>query len=207
MKDYPEIFVLRHGQTEWNAEGRHQGQLDSPLTALGRRQAADQGRILVRSVCDPVGISCYASPQGRAWNTAGIALAAIGRAPLADDRLKEVSFGLWEGLTGDEICANWPGDQEITDPFHWHFTSLGGERLGDLRVRAQSFLDDLAGPTIIVTHGILSRVLRVLRGLYLGLDTAGMAAIEGGQGMVYHLEDGTQTGQNPPSEPPEPHGT
>ncbi len=189
MTRYPELFVLRHGQTVWNAEGRHQGQRDSALTALGRTQAADQGQILARAVIDPDAVACFASPQGRAWATAEIALAAIGRAPRPDDRLKEVSFGLWEGLTHDEIDDNWPGHREIADGFNWHFTSPEGERLDDLVGRAQSFLDELTGPAVIVTHGILSRVLR---GLCLGLDSAGMAAIEGGQGVVYHLKDGQQ---------------
>lgn len=184
-----EIFVLRHGQTLWNAEGRHQGRRDSPLTAHGRAQAADQGRILLRELADPASVACFSSPQGRARATAEIALAAIGRTARPDDRLKEVSFGLWEGLTREQIDRDWPDQGAAEDPFHWHFTSPQGERLDDLMTRARSFLDDLDGPTVIITHGILSRVLC---GLYLGLDSAGMAAIEGGQGVVYHLKAGRQ---------------
>ena len=54
MTEFQNLYVLRHGQTEWNAEGRHQGRLDSPLTDLGRRQAAAQGRILERVAVFPI---------------------------------------------------------------------------------------------------------------------------------------------------------
>jgi len=189
MPDYPEIFVLRHGQTEWNAEGRHQGQRDSNLTELGRKQAARQGQILAQAGLDPA-CRVYASPQGRAWSTAEIALRALKMTATADDRLKEVSFGMWEGLTAVDIDAMWPDNRAESDMFLWHFTAPGGECFADLQARTQAFLDDLTGPAILITHGITSRVLR---GLWLGLDRAGMAAIEGGQGVVYHLSQGRQT--------------
>jgi broad specificity phosphatase PhoE len=193
MPDYPEIFVLRHGQTVWNAEGRHQGQQDSCLTILGREQAAIQGQILADAGAGESRY-VYASPQGRAWSTAEIALQPLGKTAVPDDRLKEVSFGEWEGLTAFDIDARWPDNRAAADRFLWHFTAPGGERFEHLRMRAKSFLQDLTGPSIVVTHGITSRVLR---GLWLGLDIHGMADIEGGQGVVYHLADGRQTRLDP----------
>lgn len=184
---WPELYVLRHGQTVWNAEGRHQGRKDSALTELGWQQAAAQGRILQRMGLAEGQIDCFASPIGRAWNTAETALNAIGRQAVADERLVEVSFGAWEGLTRAEVDARWPENCTVTDPFAWHFTSVEGERFDALCDRAQQFLDSLTRPSIVVTHGITSGVLR---GLWLGLDQAGMRALHLGQGVVYHLRDG-----------------
>lgn len=188
---YPEIYVLRHGQTEWNREGRHQGRKDSPLTALGLEQAALQGEILRNAGLTGENVACYCSPQKRAAKTAEIALAAINATPKPDDRLMEVGFGHWEGLTLDEIDANWPGAIEAQpDMFLWSFTSVEGERFGDMAARCKSFLDSLTRPSVIVSHGITSRVLR---GLWLGLDASGMNDLGGGQGCVFHLARGKQT--------------
>ncbi|MEZ5731205.1 MAG: histidine phosphatase family protein [Paracoccaceae bacterium] len=189
MRAYPELYVLRHGQTEWNAEGRHQGRLDSALTEKGRAQARLLGEIL--RWAGLAGFSAHCSPQGRAMATAAIALEGTGLSPSYDDRLCEVHFGAWQGLTAADIAARWPDlAPERHDPFDWHFMSPGGERYEDLRDRASSFLQGLTGPAVIVTHGILSRVLR---GLWLGLDHEGAREIEGGQGVVFHLKDGWQT--------------
>ena len=78
MPDYPEIFVLRHGQTEWNTVGRHQGRLDSPLTEIGREQALAQSRILANALAGRGDVQAHCSPQGRAFDTAGIILCPAG---------------------------------------------------------------------------------------------------------------------------------
>ena len=71
----PEVLVLRHGQTEWNAAGRLQGHLDSPLTEIGLRQAQRQNETLLDYDLD--GFRFITSPQGRARKTAQLALAGI----------------------------------------------------------------------------------------------------------------------------------
>ncbi len=194
MPHYPDLYVLRHGQTVWNAEDRQQGQRDSPLTDKGRAQATAQGAILRDAGLAQTDITCFTSPLGRASATAEIALAAIGRVATHDDRLKEISFGAWEGLTATEICAGYPGSEEL-DPWDWHFAAPGGESLASLTARLTDFLDHLTGPAVIVTHGITSRALR---GLWLGLGSDGMAQIGGGQGVVYHLSEGRQSRLDPP---------
>ena len=184
---YPEIYVLRHGQTEWNAVGRHQGQLDSPLTAKGRAQAAHMGRILAERPL-PAELRVFASPSGRARDTADIACGPLGRDITHDARLMEVGFGKWEGLTAVEIDAQFPEmSDKADDMFGWHFTSPDGETFDQMHSRVSGFLNDLATPAIIVTHGITSRLLR---GIWLGLDFAGMRDLTGGQGCIYHLNDG-----------------
>jgi broad specificity phosphatase PhoE len=189
MPNYPEIFVLRHGQTEWNRVGRHQGRLDSPLTPMGRQQAGQQSQILADIVGARADVQAFSSPQGRAAETARLALEPIGRVATQDDRLCEVGFGQWQGLTFFEAAEGWPelckyADQDM---FGWNFVSPGGERFDEICARAESFLNSLNGPAVVVTHGITSRVLR---GLWLGVGQDEMAALSGGQGCVYHLKDG-----------------
>ena len=186
---FPDLLVLRHGQTEWNAAGRHQGQLDSPLTPLGLAQARQQGEILARMNLKGWQAAC--SPLGRAVETAKIALADTGLVPRLDDRLREVHFGAWQGLTANEIAAKWPAlGADRHDPFAWNFRSPGGERFEDMARRAQSFLDGLSQPTVVIAHGVF---LRVLRGLWLGIGPDAMRDLDGGQGVVHQLHSGQQT--------------
>ena len=179
--------MLRHGQTEWNAIKRHQGQKDSPLTKTGVGHAQSQARILRSAIQGAENYDFFSSPSGRAWQTAGHALTQFGHPIQPDKRLMEVSFGLWEGKTDTEIDEEFPDNRRVTDTFDWHFTAPGGERLDDVVARVTDFLNDLTRPSVIVMHGITSRVLR---GVWLGLDRQGMSDIDGGQGNVFHLCDG-----------------
>lgn len=186
---FPEIFVLRHGETEWNRLGRYQGRLDSPLTEKGRGQAEIQGGLLADATRGRSDIAAYCSPQGRAANTAAIALAPLGMVATQDAHLCEIAFGKWEALTYEEIAKGWPEHTKYADIdiFDWHFNAPGGEAFEDVRARAEAFLGSLTGPTIIVTHGITSRVLR---GVWMGHSWNGTSGLPGGQGCVYHLRDG-----------------
>ena len=186
---YPEIYVLRHGQTVWNLEGRFQGQKDSPLTDKGLAQAARQGAILTATALPP-DVRLFASPIERARKTAEIACAGLDGPVIEDARLVEVGFGAWEGLTRADIAAKWPERAESDDTgFLWHFSAPGGESFDRMKARAADVLNDLDGPAVIVTHGITSRMIR---GIWLGLDAHGMDELPGGQGCVYHLKDGVQ---------------
>ena len=102
----------------------------------------------------------------------------------------EVNLGDWQGKHKDEI-AQLAGD--IADGsghgFDRAFMGPGGENYSAFSKRIRAFLDELAGPAVIVTHGITSRVMR---GLWLGLDYEDMREIGGGQGCVYHLIHGVQ---------------
>ncbi len=189
--EYPEIFVLRHGQTEWNLEGRYQGRMNSELTEKGRAQAALQGLLLAKATKGRSDISAYCSPQKRAVHTAQIALGPIGMSAVQDERLCEISFGAWEGLTFEQITTGWPEQMKHAeqDDLDWQFSAPGGESLEIMKMRIQSFLSSLQAPSIIITHGITSRLLR---GLWLGKVDESLGDLMGGQGCVYHLRDGQQ---------------
>lgn len=186
MREYPEIYILRHGQTTWNAVGRLQGHQNTSLTDLGRAHALTQQELLKAAGVNS-GHDHYCSPLGRTRETADIAFADCPDPVKYDDRLKEISVGKAEGMTLTEIEAEWPKVIENRLPFKWTFHCPGGESFQQLCDRVQSWLDELTGPSVVVTHGITSRVMR---GLLLGLDIDGMENMPGGQGVVYVVKDG-----------------
>lgn len=180
---YPELYILRHGQTVWNAEGRMQGELNSPLTAKGQGDALRQGEILTR--CDLAGFDFFSSPQGRAVQTAGIALSHLATTIRTDDRLREIGVGEWSGLLRDDLPM-----PDGPDPFVSQYEiAPGGEGIAAVEVRVRAFLADLTAPAVLVTHGITSRVLRTI---VVGKSVLQLSSIHGGQGCVYHLKDSVQ---------------
>ena len=183
---YPDLWILRHGQTEWNLAGRMQGWLDSPLTDLGRQQAATQNRLLWNADL-PSGVTFHVSPLKRCRATASLALRGLCDAPLVDERLKEVSVGEFEGLTLGDVEEGWPGITAPVDGLTFHYRAPGGERFDEFRARIRAWLDDLDAPTVVVTHGMVSREMR---GMLLGLDAAGAAGLPGGQGNIYRMSGG-----------------
>jgi len=185
-RHYPTLYILRHGETEWNRSGRLQGHLDSPLTALGRRQAGAQNAILTRHA--PVDAVAISSDSERSVTTARRALEGLDMPLVLDARLREVALGRWQGMTMAEIRHDWAGVIGDRDPFEWKFDAPGGESLDDLAARAGAVLDELSGPTVIVTHGLTSRVLRCLA---LGRPPSDLGKLPGGQGVVHVVEDGT----------------
>ncbi|CUH40812.1 Putative phosphoserine phosphatase 2 [Jannaschia seosinensis] len=169
----PPLYILRHGETEWNRAGRLQGTRDSDLTSEGRRQAARQGTIL--QSLPPI---CLArtSPQGRAAETARLA----GLRAQADARLAEIALGTWEG----QHLADLAPPRGIG----WKFTAPGGETRARVEARLRALLDDLDGPTILVTHGVTSICLR---GLLLGEPD--LDKLTDPQGTVHRILDGRET--------------
>lgn len=174
------MLVLRHGQSEWNVQDRMQGRLDSPLTALGREQALRQGAILRRIGASDLPVYC--SPQGRAIETARLAIPET--APVLDHRLSEIDLGDWQGLTLEEIARGWP------DLFHhgasaeWKFRAPGGETAADLKARVEDFLGAIAGPAVIVTHGVTSQLIR---SSLMGRGLSAGPSLEERQGVVYRI--------------------
>ncbi len=180
---YPELYILRHGETVWNAENRMQGELNSPLTEKGQRDAARQGAILAS--LDLKGFAFWCSPQGRAFQTAGIALADIADHIRTDDRLREIGVGDWSGRLRDELPM-----PKGKDPFMAQYEiAPNGEGFARVKDRCRAFLADLQGPAVLVTHGITSSMIR---GLVVGEKAHAVRTTHGGQGCVYHLKNGVQ---------------
>ncbi|WP_300058074.1 histidine phosphatase family protein [uncultured Roseobacter sp.] len=182
---YPPLYILRHGQTEWNAAHRIQGGLDSPLTEVGRAQAQAQRELLAR--CDLAGFQALSSPQGRAFQTAAIALDGLFGRIDTDARLAEIGVGDWEGLARTELTVDRVVDESEESALDLYNRAPGGEGFVALHARCKAFLDSLQGPSVLVTHGITSRMLRLIA---LDQDICEIGMLPGGQGVIYHLEHG-----------------
>jgi len=137
-----DIVIVRHGESECNAEGRLQGWLDSPLSERGRAQAALLGAWLGR--IGFVWHRAYASPLSRAYETAQIAARAChGDAPAQEPLLKEIGVGSIEGLTGEEIRARHPGYGPRPLSQLGDFSEFGGESYDDVQLRVERMIQQL----------------------------------------------------------------
>lgn len=187
----PEIILIRHGQTEFNREGRIQGHKNSVLTDLGQAQAAAYGRLLAERFAPLTPFALYRSPAGRCEQTTALACEAAGLdagAFTVDERLKEKGYGRWEGMTRPEIAQ--AGDEHelgAMDADPWgHRPPGGGETLSEVMDRAHEWLLSLtsAQPVIVVCHGGTGRTL-IRR--YLGLGAQETMEIPMRQDVVFHL--------------------
>ena len=163
--------MIRHGETDWNAEGRLQGQRDIPLNDTGRAQAAGNGRALKALLGDTVSeFDFVASPLGRTRETMELLRGAMGLDPLAyrtDDRLIELSFGDWEGHTLPELVAEFPERVAERARSKWDFIPPGAdaESYEILCWRIGSWLADIRRPTVCVSHGGVCRAAFRLYGM------------------------------------------
>jgi 2,3-bisphosphoglycerate-dependent phosphoglycerate mutase len=163
-----DLYVVRHGETAWNREGRIQGHRDSPLTARGEAQARAVARRLARERLSAL----HSSDLGRARATADAVAAATGLEVRPDAGLRERAFGLFEGKTWDEIGRDHPDAARAAaaDPA---FVVPGGESLLAFRARVVETMERLArgaagGALAVVTHGgFLSVLYREVMGLAL----------------------------------------
>ena len=158
------LLLARHGETEWNRAGLYQGRSDSPLSATGVAQARALG-IALRAG----GVGVIVSSQlPRAWDTARAVGAALGLPVRCDERLAEISYGEWEGLTQADIKQRWPAllRQWKRTPAEVRFP--GGESLIEARDRLLGFLRDPPwlqttppGAVLIVSHSAIIRIARL----------------------------------------------
>lgn len=180
---YPPLYILRHGETEWNASGRLQGHHDSPLTARGKAQAAAQHQILTQE--DLSGVEALSSPQARALQTARIALKGLIDPVLQDDALREISLGDWAGQDRAALIQK----TGARDGFELYELAPKGEGFQGLHGRCEAFLAGLTSPTVLITHGITSRMLRLI---LTQNPISALREMPGGQGIVFHVQDGQQ---------------
>lgn len=149
----PRLLLWRHGRTEWNAEGRFQGQLDPPLDERGRRQAAQAAPYLAAGLT-PEDTVVVSSDLVRAAETARSLTGLLGGPLRLDERLREHGMGSWEGLTRAEVADRFPeqyADWMAGRPVR----GRGGEDPSEVAARALEAVADLppAGTAVVVTHG------------------------------------------------------
>jgi broad specificity phosphatase PhoE len=183
------IFLVRHGETEWNRAGRYQGWGDSPLTERGVAQAEAMGRRL-RTLSDALKADIVASPIGRARRTAEIIAATMVRAPPTrfDDRLREISLGSWDGLDRTQIRDLAPDIFAREGRHEWYFRTPDGETYDAFAGRIATWLAEIGDETVIaVAHGV---VTRVLRGLYAGLSRDEALRLSVPQDYIFVLTEG-----------------
>ena len=155
-----DVWLVRHGETEWARLGRHTGRTDIPLTDVGR----DQARALATRLAGHPFALVLTSPLSRAADTT--ALAGFGDVAIADPDLQEWDYGEFEGRRTVDIVETHPGWSI------WHGPWLGGETIDDVATRADRVVARLAavdGDALVVAHGHL---LRVLTARWLGLPPA-----------------------------------
>jgi broad specificity phosphatase PhoE len=169
------MLLVRHGQSEWNALGRWQGQADPPLSSLGRQQAL--------AAAERIGSIdlIVSSDLQRASTTAQLIAAQIGIGPvIIEPDLRERDVGPWSGLTGEQIDAGWPGQRDAGAwPEGWEHDDI-------LLVRVCAALDTIArtyagASVLVITHGGVLHALEALHG-------QGLARIPnlGGRHLLHH---------------------
>ena len=190
----PVLYYIRHGETDWNVEGRLQGRRDIPINANGRAQADGCGAILRDLLARESGTPDFvASPLGRARETMERVRGVLGLDATdyrIDAQLTEVSFGLWEGFTLAELAARFPDEAAARERDKWDFTPPQAESYATMSLRMRAWYDTLKRDVIAVAHGGTLRGLVVQLGL-ASKDEAPFLDIK--QGVVYVIRDGSMS--------------
>lgn len=155
------LYLMRHGQTDWNVEKRMQGHTDVPLNDTGRQMARD-AREKYKDIHFDV---CYTSTLSRAKETAEIFLEGSGVPIIEDVRLMEIGLGNYEGKINQ---PEWPVWQFFKDPEHYQ-SENGVESMQEIMERIQSFFDEVVDPLLaegkdilLVTHGGTSKRIKMV---------------------------------------------
>ncbi|MBV8566431.1 MAG: histidine phosphatase family protein [Methylobacteriaceae bacterium] len=186
------LILVRHGETDWNRSGRLQGQQDLPINARGRDQAVAVGRLLGHWFSQQApgmlaATDLVASPLLRACQTMDLVRVGLGppiRPYTLDDRLKELSFGRWEGLTWAQVQRCDPQGARARKADKWGFVPPDGESYAMLAVRVLAWLRELQRDTLAVCHGGAARVLlHILAGV--STEKACETEISQGRALVF----------------------
>jgi probable phosphoglycerate mutase len=190
----PVIYYIRHGETQWNADARLQGNRDTELNDLGRRQAVQAGHILadllMRDGRDKSQLPFVSSPLNRTRATMELVRGSL-ELPVqdytTDDRLREIGYGKWEGFTLAEMEAADPVffARRLADK--WRVAPEGGETYEAVQLRMSEWYAAVKSDTVVVAHGGTARALMVA----LSFETPESAAdLPIAQGAVYVFSDG-----------------
>ncbi|MCB1693603.1 MAG: histidine phosphatase family protein [Pseudomonadales bacterium] len=154
-----QLYFVRHGQTEWNAIRRMQGQWNSDLSPLGREQARVNGELLAGLGIETI----FASPLDRTRQTAEIINGYLGLPVTYDERIMEWDCGDWSGYLYAEVMAQWPDEWAALQADRFHFRGPNCENYPDMFARARPFLAELehvpAERIAIVSHGMIGKVM------------------------------------------------
>jgi broad specificity phosphatase PhoE len=192
----PRLYFIRHGETDWNREGRLQGRTDTSLNARGRKQAAEVARHLGTLVPAltrpdmPAHLPFFASPMQRTRQTVEILRDTLGVDPAGyapDERLREIGFGAWEGRTWPEVRARDPIGARDRDKDRWNFQPPGGESYATVMERVAAWHETVEGDACVIAHGGIARVMLVLCG---GITPEAAVTVDIWQGKVLVFEDG-----------------
>lgn len=166
------LWLVRHGQTDWNLEGRYQGQADPPLNATGQAEAERAAAFFAEIALDAI----ISSDLQRAVQTAEAISQQVGVPYITDERLREVRLGVWEGCLFPEIQARYPAELEARKLEPLDFRAPGGELLREVAQRVWQVADEIAtryaGKQVaLVSHGLTLAAL-LTRAHGEGLGTA-----------------------------------
>ena len=186
------LILVRHGASTWNEERRIQGQLDPPLSELGREQAVKVGERFRGTRID----AFYSSDLGRAVETAAAIETATGVHPELVPELREVALGEWEGLNRDELKSRYPAEWARWSASQSWDIVPGGEGTNAFEARVGAAIERIterhrSGTVLVVTHGgviqvaLLRIVGRSSNGLFpFTIDNTSVTVLQGSRGRL-----------------------
>ena len=184
-----ELYFIRHGQTEWNAIRRMQGQWNSDLTELGREQADINGRFLATLGIDYL----VASPLNRTKQTADIINQHLELDINYDGRIMEWHCGDWSGELWDDVSIKWPKEFAAWQEDQFNYPGPNGENYPDMIKRTSPFLDEVFASQhsriAIVSHGMIGRVMV---SILLGHSPEEMFHFGQSNDTIFHLTEHTE---------------
>ncbi|WP_071396448.1 histidine phosphatase family protein [Bacillus tuaregi] len=186
------LYIVRHGETEWNKVDRIQGRLNSDLTEKGREYA----RLLGDKLKNTPFTGIISSPSQRAIETAQLIRGTETTPIQTDERIMEMHLGLWQGLTTKEIKEQFPSQYKtyMNQPNHYQ-KSGDGESFIEMFERAQDFLNEIqnsemSGNLLVITHGLFIKVLYLIFKAVDIKDFWTEETVEGTSLTIVKLENG-----------------
>lgn len=154
------FYLVRHGQTDWNIEGRYQGQADTLLNKAGEEQAVLAARQFIDKPVDAI----FSSDLQRARHTAESIGKQVGLPVHLDPRLREINHGIWEGMLYSDIVREYADEMKERDVNPMQARAPEGESVAEVSKRVLAAADDIAraypdGTVVLVSHGLALAVL------------------------------------------------